>query len=117
MGDDVGVVFFQIAFVDALAHAFSGNGLHVGSLADHQIVAHDVLRQVAGMGQFHGELFAALVDGEFLGGVGHLVSRVDSYRALGGEDGGAGEGQQGYRYSFRKHHESPWQGFINCETA
>ncbi|MNW14310.1 hypothetical protein D3C71_2124980 [compost metagenome] len=69
------------------------------------------------MGQFDGEFLAALVDSEFLAGVGHLVSRVDSDRALGGEDRSAGEGQQGYRYSFRKHHESPWQGFINCETA
>jgi hypothetical protein len=30
-------------------------GLHVGSLADHQVMAHDVLRQAAGVGQFDGE--------------------------------------------------------------
>ncbi|MNJ63964.1 hypothetical protein D3C77_598950 [compost metagenome] len=117
MGDDVGVVFLQIALLDALAHAFSGDGLHVGSLADHQVVAHDVLRQAATMGQFDFNGLAALVDSEFLGVERHLVGRVDSDFALGGEDRGAGEGQQGYRYSFRKHHESPWQGFINCETA
>jgi len=80
-------------------------------------MAHDVLRQAAGVSEFDGEFLTALVDRDFLGAEGHLVSRIDIYRALGCEDRGAGEGQQGYRYSFRKHRESPWQGFINSETA
>ncbi|MNJ55664.1 hypothetical protein D3C77_511710 [compost metagenome] len=113
VGDNALVTGLQVILVDACAQTVGGNRLHVSFFADHQVVAHDVLRQGTGVSQFNGESLAALVDFDGLGVEGHLVGRVDRDLALSGEYLSAGEGQQGYCNNFGKHRESPWQGFLS----
>jgi hypothetical protein len=96
--------------VDAGAQAIGGDRLHVGFFTQYPVMAHHILRQVAGMGQFDGESLAALVDLNGLGVEGHLVSGVNGDFALGSHQLAAGQRQQGYRNKFGKHGESPRQG-------
>ncbi|KAI3483332.1 hypothetical protein L1887_53787 [Cichorium endivia] len=118
VGDDASIGLVQVAAVEALGHAGGGDGLRVGGLADHQVVAHDVLRQVAGVGQFDGELLAALVDDDFLGGVGHLVGGVDGDLAISGHCLGTGNGQQGHGNEFGKHLSSPTcSSVLSCKAC
>ena len=79
VGNDARITFFQIILVDTGAQAVGGDRLHVSFFADHQVVAHDVLRQVAGVGQFDGEFLAALVDGEFFSWYGSRLIDAPAY--------------------------------------
>ncbi|MNN54106.1 hypothetical protein D3C81_1689010 [compost metagenome] len=73
-------------------------------------MAHDVLRQVAGVSQFDSESLAALVDFDGFGAEGHLIGGVNGGFALSSHQLAAGQRQQGYRNNFGKHGESPRQG-------
>ena len=110
VGDHAGIAFLEVVLVDAGCQAIGGDRLHVSFSADHQVVAHDVLRQAAGVGQLDGECFAALVDFNGLGVEGHLVSGINGDLAFGSHQLAASQCQQGYRNKFGKHGESPRQG-------
>ncbi|MNI56174.1 hypothetical protein D3C73_1111650 [compost metagenome] len=110
VGDDACVTLFDVVLVDAGAQAVGSDRLHVGFLAQHPVMAHYVLRQAAGVGQFHGEGLAAFIDLDGLGAEGHLVSGVDGGLALSSHQLAAGQRQQGYRNKFGKHGESPRHG-------
>jgi hypothetical protein len=93
VGDDAIVTLFQVVLVDASGHAISGNRLHVGGAGQHPVMTHDVFRQAAGVSQLDGERLAALVDRDFLGVEGHLVSGVDGDLALCSKQLAASQGR------------------------
>ncbi|MNJ67725.1 hypothetical protein D3C77_639200 [compost metagenome] len=95
MGDDAGVVGLQVVLVEACCHAFGGNGLGIGGLAQHPVVAHHVLGQLADVLEIHGEGLAAFADLDVLGIETHLVSALHIHGTLGGQQRRTGQGQHG----------------------
>ncbi|MNT65512.1 hypothetical protein D3C72_2035010 [compost metagenome] len=103
MGDDAGVVGLQVVLVEAGGHAFGGDGLGIGGLAQHPVVAHHVLGQLAGVLEVDGESLATFADLDFLRIESHLVSALHIHGTFGSQQRCTGQDQHGCSDELANH--------------
>src|SRR5690606_9185177 len=105
-GDDARVAGLDVVGVETGLLPVGGGTLHVGARGQGPVVAHDVLRQLAGVLEVDREVLAGRVDFDRLEVELHRVVAFDVDRT-GGEGGRRAEQQRGCERERADHGGSP----------